>query len=201
MISNLSHALTSWQLVSHAFSKSPTPKNLGTIGFVSKLDTDVSIDSQLIPKNVLPMGNFGHLFWTSIWIHFIQGCPVQRGWFEWGPDEKKKTTTQKTITDKKLEQLSITIVLEAQFGLDLRCLFRPNPNLFKSCPLLRARGSVFQILAPLNLTLTTFYPFLTTFPSSLCGISFFCLFGVGKSVHFCLQLQQSEIDKLWLTRP
>ena len=23
-------------------------------------------------------------------INFIQGCPVQRGWFEWGPDEKKK---------------------------------------------------------------------------------------------------------------
>ena len=50
-----------------------------------------------------------------------------------------------------MEQLSIAKVLEAQFGLDLKCLFRPNPNLFKSCSLLRARGSVFQILAPLNL--------------------------------------------------
>ena len=29
---------------------------------------------------------FIYLFWTI----FIQGCPVQRGWFEWGPDEKKK---------------------------------------------------------------------------------------------------------------
>ena len=28
------------------------------------------------------------LFWTI----FIQGCPVQRGWFEWGPDEKEKNT-------------------------------------------------------------------------------------------------------------
>ena len=66
--------------------------------------------------------------------------------------KRKKKTAQKTITDKKkLEQLSIAKVLEAQFGLDLKCLFRPNPNLFKSCLLLRARGSVFQILAPLNL--------------------------------------------------
>ena len=65
---------------------------------------------------------------------------------------KRKKTTQKKITDKKeLEQLSITKVLEAQFGLDLKCLFRPKPNLFKSCSLLRARGRVFQIFTPLNL--------------------------------------------------
>ena len=50
-----------------------------------------------------------------------------------------------------MEQLSIGKVLEAQFGLDLECLFRPNPNLFKSRLFLKARGSVFQILAPLNL--------------------------------------------------
>ena len=55
------------------------------------------------------------------------------------------------MKDKKLEQLSIAKVLEAQFGLDLKCLFRPNPYLFKSSSLLRARGSVFKILAPLNL--------------------------------------------------
>ena len=87
---------------------------------------------------------FIYLFWTT----FIQGCPVQWGWFEWGPNEKKKNNTK-----KKLEQLSIPVakVLEAQFGLDLKCLFRPKPNLFKSCLLLRARGSAFQILAPLNL--------------------------------------------------
>ena len=41
--------------------------------------------------------------------------------------------------------------MEAQFGLGLKCLFRLNPNLFKSCSLLRVRGNVFQILAPLNL--------------------------------------------------
>ena len=41
-----------------------------------------------------------------------------------------------------MEQLSIAKVLEAQFGLDLKCLSRPNPNLFKSCSLLRVRGSV-----------------------------------------------------------
>ena len=50
-----------------------------------------------------------------------------------------------------MEQVFIAKVLEAQFGLDLKCLFRPNPNLIKSCSLLRARESVFQILAPLNL--------------------------------------------------
>ena len=43
---------------------------------------------------------------------------------------------------KKMEQLTIGKVLKAHFGLDLKCLFRPNPNLFKSCSLLRARGSV-----------------------------------------------------------
>ena len=67
---------------------------------------------------------------------------------------KRKKQHKKKITDKKkLEQLSIPVakVLEAQFGLDLKWLFRPKPNLFKSCLLLRARGSAFQILAPLNL--------------------------------------------------
>ena len=48
-------------------------------------------------------------------------------------------------------QLSITKVTEAQLGLDLKCLFRPNENLLISCSLLRSRGSVIQILAPLNL--------------------------------------------------
>ena len=73
------------------------------------------------------------LFWTI----FSQGCPVQRGWFEWGPDETK--TTRRTMTDKKkMEQLSIAKILEDHFVLDLKCLFRPNPNLFQSCLLLRA---------------------------------------------------------------
>ena len=67
-------------------------------------------------------------FW--FWTIFNQGCSVQQCWFEWGPDEKKKAT-QKTITDKKnwSDFRSIAKVLEAQFGLDLKCLFRPNPNL------------------------------------------------------------------------
>ena len=39
---------------------------------------------------------FIYLFQTI----FSQGCPVQRGLFEWDPDEQKKTT-QKTITNKK----------------------------------------------------------------------------------------------------
>ena len=30
-------------------------------------------------------------------------------------------------------QLSVTKVKEAKFGLDLKCLFRPNANLFISC--------------------------------------------------------------------
>ena len=37
------------------------------------------------------------LFWTI----FIQGCPVQRGWFEWGSDEKKKIQKTVTLTYKK----------------------------------------------------------------------------------------------------
>ena len=51
-----------------------------------------------------------------------------------------------------MEELSIAKVLEAQFGLDLKCLLRPNLNLFKSRWLLRASQelecSVFQILTP-----------------------------------------------------
>ena len=50
-----------------------------------------------------------------------------------------------------MEQSSIAKVLEAQFGLDLKCPFRPNSSLFESCSNLRARGNVFQILAALNL--------------------------------------------------
>ena len=52
-----------------------------------------------------------------------------------------------------MEELSIAKVLEAQFGLDLKCLLRPNLNLFKSRWLLRASQeecSVFQILTPGN---------------------------------------------------
>ena len=60
-----------------------------------------------------------------------------------------------------MEQLSIAKVLEAQFGLDLKCLFRPNPNLFKSCSLLRARGSVFQSFALLNLEGALVLSFIT----------------------------------------
>ena len=49
-----------------------------------------------------------------------------------------------------MEQLSKEKVLEAQFGLDLKRLYRPNQtNLFKSCSLLRASGSAFQVLAPI----------------------------------------------------
>ena len=47
-----------------------------------------------------------------------------------------------------MEELSVAKVLEAQFGLDLKCLLRPNLNLFRLQWLLRARGRVFQILAP-----------------------------------------------------
>ena len=56
---------------------------------------------------------------------------------------KRKNNTKSNNRYKKIwEQLSIAKVLEAHFGLDLKCLFRPNPNLFKSCSLLRARGNV-----------------------------------------------------------
>ena len=35
---DLSHTLTSWELISHPFSENLTPKNFGVVGFVSKLD-------------------------------------------------------------------------------------------------------------------------------------------------------------------
>ena len=47
-------------------------------------------------------------------------------------------------------QLTIKKVREAQLGLYLKYLFRPNANLLISCSLLRSKGSVFQILAPLK---------------------------------------------------
>ena len=43
-----------------------------------------------------------------------------------------------------MEQLSTAKVLEAQFGLDLKGLLRLSPNLYKSCSLLRASGTVFR---------------------------------------------------------
>ena len=49
-----------------------------------------------------------------------------------------------------MEQLSKEKVLEAQFGLAQSAfLGQTKTNLFKSCSLLRASGSVFQILAPI----------------------------------------------------
>ena len=63
-----------------------------------------------------------------------------------GAQMKRKNNT-KDNRQKMDVQLSITKVLEAQFGWDLKRFFRPNPNLFKSCLLLRARGSIMsQIL-------------------------------------------------------
>ena len=41
--------------------------------------------------------------------------------------------------------------MEAQSGVDSKCLFRPDTNLLILCSLLKSRGSVFQILAPLYL--------------------------------------------------
>ena len=60
--------------------------------------------------------NYSFIYFILVWTIFIQGCPVQRGWLEWGPDEKKNNNN-KTIIDKTLEQPSIAEVLEAQFGL------------------------------------------------------------------------------------
>ena len=44
-----------------------------------------------------------------------------------------------------MEELSIAKVLEAQFGLDLKCLLRPNLNLFKSRWLQGQSGRVFRV--------------------------------------------------------
>ena len=35
---DLSHTVTSWELISHPFSENLTPENFGVVGFVSKLD-------------------------------------------------------------------------------------------------------------------------------------------------------------------
>ena len=32
------------------------------------------------------------IYFILFWTIFSQGCSVQRGWFEWGPDEKKNNT-------------------------------------------------------------------------------------------------------------
>ena len=32
------------------------------------------------------------IYFILFWTIFSQGCLVQRGWFEWGPDEKKNNT-------------------------------------------------------------------------------------------------------------
>ena len=82
--------------------------------------------------------------------HLVRGAQFSEAGLN-GALMKRKNNTKNNNRLKKMEQLSIAKVLKAQFGLDLNCLFRPNPNLIKSCSLLRARGSVFQILAPLNL--------------------------------------------------
>ena len=51
----------------------------------------------------------------------------------------------------KIVKLRITKVRAVHLGLDLKRLFRQNANLLISCSLLRARGSVFQVFASLNL--------------------------------------------------
>ena len=67
--------------------------------------------------------------------YLFRECPVQRGWFEWGPDEKKNQHIRQKKIFKKMVQLSITKlpVREAQLGLDLKCLFIPNANFLISC--------------------------------------------------------------------
>ena len=72
---------------------------------------------------------------------FSQGCPVQRGWFEWGPDEKEKQhKRQQQIKNGCSTKYSKSI--GGSIWLGLKCLLGPNPNLFKSCSLLSARGSI-----------------------------------------------------------
>ena len=60
-----------------------------------------------------------------------------------GPRGKEKNNTKDNYR-QKMEQLSTAKVLEAQFGFDLKGLLRPSPNLYKSCSLLRASGTVFR---------------------------------------------------------
>ena len=90
--------------------------------------------------------HFIFLFYFYFEQYLFRGAQFSDAGLNGALIKRKKQHKKQQQIKKKTEQLSIAKVLEAQFGLDLKCLFRPNPNLFKSCSLLRARGSVFQIL-------------------------------------------------------
>ena len=60
---NLSHALTSWQLISHTFSQSQTPKTFWRYSHL--LPGKISIDSQLNPKKTLSF---------PVWLHSATIC-------------------------------------------------------------------------------------------------------------------------------
>ena len=67
---------------------------------------------------------------------------------------KRKNNTKNNNTKQNKQKKWNTKYSKSIVGsiwLGSKVPFRPNPNLFKSCSLLRARGSMFQILALLNL--------------------------------------------------
>ena len=69
---NLLHALTSWQLISHAFSQSQTPKKFWRCSHL--LPGKISIDSQLNPKRTLSLRVWLHSFSLPWWPLHATKC-------------------------------------------------------------------------------------------------------------------------------
>ena len=69
---NLLHALTSWQLISHAFSRSQTPKKFWRCSHL--LPGKISIDSQLNPKRTLSLRVWLHSFSLPWWPLHATKC-------------------------------------------------------------------------------------------------------------------------------
>ena len=72
------------------------------------------------------------ILFYSILNNIYSGGPSSTRLVWMGPWWWKEKQIQKkvTLTDKKMEAQSEAKVLEAQFGFNLKCLLRPNLNLF-----------------------------------------------------------------------
>ena len=148
---NVSHPLTSWQLISHAFLISQTPKNFGT----SKLDTDVSKGSQLNPKKTLCGGIWLYSFSLPRLAAATKSADLL---FLLLQDGRHQQT-------EKLQNLIHKIDCGVYCSsIKVTCDFQYSLYLPEVLPL----GNLGH--------LTTFYPFLTTFPGSRVWISLFFSF-------------------------
>ena len=81
---NLSHALTSWHLISHAFSQSQTPKKFWRYSHL--LPGKISIDSQLNPKRTLSLRVWLHSFSLPWWpLHATKCAAYCFSFLRWRP--------------------------------------------------------------------------------------------------------------------